>query len=144
MYRCLLPAPTENKYPTPSFHYFFQVDKSCILLKSVTHRLRSYAPCSMDPTVTLAIQNAIFKHIRNSKTSAYMRNNRSYSLSVEQTPCWAAPGDAPMCKGAEREGPVPPQQQPEGTHGHFSPGFLWNVSGQDFFLQAALLSVLLH
>lgn len=73
-----------------------------------------------------------------------MRNNESYSLSVEQTQCWTAPGDAPVCQGAAREGLIPHQLWPEDTHGHFSPGFLLNVSGQDFLPQAALLSVLLH
>lgn len=73
-----------------------------------------------------------------------MRKNQNYSLLVEQTPCWAAPGDVPVRKGADSEGPVPHQQWPEDTYGHFSLGFLLNISGYDFLPQAALLSVLLH
>ena len=81
----LLPAIPENKYPIPSFRYFSQDDKSCILPKFVRHHLHCYAPRGAGAAVMPSIQNTIFQHIRNFEISSYTGNNQSYSLSMEQT-----------------------------------------------------------
>lgn len=56
---CTSAFPTENKYPIPSFCYFFSI-REILHLAQISH-----APGSMDPTVILAIQNTIFGHSRN-------------------------------------------------------------------------------